>query len=122
MRKTALLLCVLGLFQVSCYAQSANGHGGASGTGSFMMAMGGHNVTLSWTASVSSGVTGYNVFRSLTTGGPYTQLNSTQVSGTSYVDSTVNAGQTYYYVATAVGQGGLQSSYSNEASAAVPSP
>lgn len=87
-----------------------------------MVMVAGHSVTLTWTASSSSGVTGYDVFRSQTTGGPYTQVNSSALSGTSYVDSSVTAGQTYYYVVTAIGQGGTQSSYSNQASAAVPSP
>jgi hypothetical protein len=81
----------------------------------------GHSVTLTWTASTSTGVTGYNVFRSQTTGGPYTQMNTNLIGGTSFVDSSVTAGQTYYYVTTAVGISG-QSSYSNETSASVPSP
>jgi fibronectin type 3 domain-containing protein len=118
MKKVALLLCVLGLFRVSCYAQTASGQGSITGAGSIML-LAGHSVTLTWTASGSSGVTGYNVFRSQTSGGPYTQLNSSQITGTSYVDTSVTAGQTYYYVATAVSSGG-QSSYSNQASATVP--
>jgi hypothetical protein len=82
----------------------------------------GHSVNLSWTASGSSGVTGYNVFRSQTSGGPYVQVNASAVPGTSYVDSDVAAGQTYYYVATSVGSGSQQSGYSNQATANVPSP
>lgn len=76
-----------------------------------------HSVSLTWTASASSGVTGYNVFRSTTTGGPYTQLNTTTT--TSYTDSSVSAGQTYYYVVTAVA-GSSQSAYSSQAQATVP--
>jgi hypothetical protein len=38
----------------------------------------------------------------------------------SYVDSNVQDGQTYYYVTTAVDATGAESGYSNEASAAVP--
>jgi hypothetical protein len=34
-----------------------------------------HSVTLAWTASTST-VAGYNVYRSTTNGGPYTQINS----------------------------------------------
>ena len=85
-------------------------------------AVAGHSVTLTWTASTSPGITGRNVFRSQTSGGPYTQLNSSPISVTSYVDSSVAAGQTYYYVVTAIGPGGTQSAYSNETSAAVPTP
>ncbi len=76
-----------------------------------------HSVSLTWTASTSSGVTGYNVWRSTTSGGPYTQL--TTVAGTSYTDSSVSAGQIYYYVVTAV-DGSNQSGNSNEAPATVP--
>ena len=81
-----------------------------------------HYVDLSWTASTSTGVTGYNVYRGTTSGGPYTQLNSSLVAGTTYTDSTVDVGQTYYYVATTVNSSGAQSGYSNQASATVPSP
>jgi hypothetical protein len=80
-----------------------------------------HSVTLSWTASTST-VSGYNVYRSTTSGGPYTLLTSTLVAGTTYTDSTVQAGVTYFYVVTAVDANGSQSVNSNEASAAVPTP
>jgi hypothetical protein len=78
-------------------------------------------VSLSWTASTSSGVTGYNIFRATVSGGPYTQLNSAQVTGTTYTDTTVEVGTTYYYVATAVNAEGVQSADSNQATAVVPS-
>ncbi len=35
-----------------------------------------HSVNLSWTASNSQGVTGYNVYRGGTSGGPYSKINS----------------------------------------------
>ncbi len=77
-------------------------------------------VTLSWVASTSS-VAGYNVYRSGVSGGPYTLLlNSSLVTGLSYTDSTVQAGVTYYYVVAAVSASGVESSYSNQASATVP--
>jgi hypothetical protein len=78
------------------------------------------SVTLSWTASTSS-VAGYNVYRSSVSGGPYTLvLNSSLITGLSYTDSTVEAGVTYYYVVAAVSASGVESSYSNQASATVP--
>jgi len=79
------------------------------------------SVTLKWSASSSSGVTGYNVYRG-TTEGTYTALTSSPVSGTSYTDSTVTTGQdiTYYYVVTAVGSDGVQSAYSSPISVTVP--
>lgn len=79
-----------------------------------------HSVTLNWTASTTAGVN-YNIYRSTTSGGPYAKINTTPVATVSYLDGTVLAGQTYYYVTTAISSGG-ESAYSNEASAAVPFP
>ncbi|HEX7424944.1 MAG TPA: hypothetical protein VF311_13815, partial [Terriglobales bacterium] len=81
-----------------------------------------HSASLNWTASTSSNVTGYNVYRATQSGGPYTKLTSSPVAGTSYTDVTVQAGQTYYYVTTAVDSSSNESVYSNQATAAVPSP
>jgi len=80
-----------------------------------------HSVDLSWNASTSV-VVGYNVYRGAKTGGPYTKMNTALDALTSYTDSTVQAGQTYYYVTTAVDSGGLESGYSNEVPAAIPTP
>jgi hypothetical protein len=81
-----------------------------------------HTVALDWTASTSTGISGYDVYRGTASGGPYTLLNSSPVSGTTYTDSTVQAGDTYYYVATAVNSSGAQSADSNQATAVVPFP
>ncbi len=80
-----------------------------------------HYVNLSWTASTSQDVTGYNVYRGTNSGGPYSEITTSPVSETSYTDSDVAAGATYYYVATAV-SGIEESGYSNQATAVVPSP
>ncbi len=81
-----------------------------------------HSVALSWQASTSSGVTGYNVYRGTVSGGPYTKITSSTVSGLGYTDNNVTSGQTYYYVATAVDSSSNESAYSNQATAAVPNP
>jgi hypothetical protein len=78
-----------------------------------------HSVTLTWTPSTST-VSGYDVFRSIVSGGPYTKLNSTPVAGTTDVDTAVQAGQTYYYVVTSVDSGSVESADSSEVSASVP--
>jgi hypothetical protein len=81
----------------------------------------GHSVLLNWAASSTSGVN-YNVYRSTTSGGPYTKLTAvTPVAGLGYIDSTVFSGQTYYYVVTAVNSSG-ESGYSSESTASVPFP
>ena len=77
-------------------------------------------VSLSWTASTSQNVVGYNAYRSLTSGGPYTKLNTGFITSTTYIDRTVLSGVTYYYVTTAVDSQGLESAYSNQAAATVP--
>jgi hypothetical protein len=83
-----------------------------------------HDVILSWTASTTPGVVGYNVYRGTTSGGPYpTELNSSPINGTTYTDATAQAGQTYYYVVTAVASDDVtQSADSNQVSATVLSP
>lgn len=80
-----------------------------------------HTVQLSWDASNSQNVIGYNVFRGANPGGPYSQINSTLDPNTSYSDSTVQGGQTYYYVTTAVNSDNTQSEYSNQTEAVIPS-
>jgi fibronectin type 3 domain-containing protein len=45
---------------------------------------------------------GYNVHRGSVSGGPYSRINSALEVSTTYTDYTVAAGQTHYYVTTAV--------------------
>ncbi|TAM83909.1 MAG: hypothetical protein EPN47_03610 [Acidobacteria bacterium] len=80
-----------------------------------------HTVGLSWSDS-SPTASGYNVYRSSTSGGPYTRLNSNLLSGRSFSDNNVQAGHMYFYVTTAVNSSNTESAYSNQAQAAVPSP
>jgi fibronectin type 3 domain-containing protein len=80
-----------------------------------------HDVILSWAASGSSGVVGYNVYRGTTSGKESsTPLNSSPITGTTFTDSNVAAGQTYYYVVTTVNSSDKQSADSNEISVTVP--
>jgi fibronectin type 3 domain-containing protein len=79
-------------------------------------------VALSWTASTTSTVTGYNVYRGSVSGGPYVRVNSSPDAATTYTDSTVQAGQTLYYVVTAVDGSGDESAHSNQVQVVVPSP
>jgi fibronectin type 3 domain-containing protein len=79
-----------------------------------------HTVDLSWTASADAA--GYNIYRGAVSGGPYTMINSSLDGTTSYTDSTVVSGQTYYYVVTAVNSESQESGYSNQAQAVVPTP
>jgi hypothetical protein len=81
-----------------------------------------HSVGLGWNTSTSSGVTGYNIYRASASAGPFTRLNSTLDATPFDTDSTVKAGQTYYYVVTAVSSTGTESTYSNEVQVAIPTP
>jgi len=65
-------------------------------------------------------VAGYNVYRGTVSGGPYTKINSSLITGLTYSDSTVVNGTEYYYVATAVDSSGDESVNSNEVSASIP--
>ncbi len=79
-----------------------------------LSAIGGNSqIGLSWTPV--PGVTGYNLKRSLTAGGPYTLLAG-GVTGTNYTDTSVVNGVAHYYVVTAVSNN-LESVDSPEASA-----
>jgi hypothetical protein len=79
-----------------------------------------HSVTLSWAASSSTGVVGYNVYRSIASGGPYARITSGPDGSLSYTDGAVSAGKSYFYVVTAVEGNGTESTYSNQAMAVIP--
>jgi hypothetical protein len=88
-----------------------------SGTGISAAA---HSVALGWKASTST-VVGYNVYRGTQSGGPYATVASAN-GGTAFNDGSVQSGQTYYYVVTAVDAAGSESVYSNQVQAVIPSP
>ena len=79
-----------------------------------------HMVNLTWD-SVST-VVGYNVYRGSQSAGPYAKVNSSLDASTTYTDNSVQAGQTYYYVTTAVDATGAESGYSSAVQALVPTP
>ena len=78
-----------------------------------------HTVALSWNASTSN-VTGYNVYRSTTSGAGYLRITTSPVTSVTYVDDTVLSATTYFYVTTAVDENGIESPSSNEAEAVIP--
>jgi len=77
-----------------------------------------HKVLLTWNPS-SSITKGYNVYRGVHPGGPYSRI-ADLVPGNAYNDAWVSSGQVYYYVVTAVALNSAESGYSNEVLAAVP--
>src|SRR5216683_1143808 len=89
-----------------------------SGTGVQLIA---HSAALTWLPSTSL-VPGYNVYRGTVSGGPYSKLSSSLIALTTFTDSAVQSGQTYFYVVTAVDASNVESAYSNEISAIIPFP
>lgn len=80
-----------------------------------------HSVLLQWSEESGQNVIGYNVYRGTNSDGPYpTKVNSTLDPDTSYTDTSVTNGITYYYVTTAVNSDNQESTYSNQAEAQVP--
>ena len=75
-----------------------------------------HSVSLSWTASTSSNVSGYNIYRAVwatSSCGSFSKINSALNAGTAYTDATVSNGTSYCYAATAVDSSNAESGYSN---------
>ena len=77
-------------------------------------------VSLSWNASSSPDVSGYNVYRKTSANNTYTKINSKLDSNTNYTDTTVGGGTSYYYATTAVNSSGKESGYSNRVQVSVP--
>lgn len=105
-----LLIATWAALLVGCIPQPVTPP--ASAPANFSAVAGNGEVTLSW--STIEGATGYNLRRSTTGGGPYTQVAIP--SATSYTDSSVVNGTTYFYIVSAYNKGG-QSANSTEASA-----
>jgi len=74
-----------------------------------------HTVDLSWTASTSSDVSGYNVYRATYTDscGSFSKINYIPNTNTLYRDSEVTDGTSYCYATTAVNARNEESGYSN---------
>jgi hypothetical protein len=81
-----------------------------------------HSVSLGWAPSTTPTIVGYLIERGDVSGGPYTPLTPTPIAATSYTDTTVVAGHTYFYVIVAVDSSGQTSPPSNEAAVTIPTP
>ncbi len=77
-----------------------------------------YSVNLTWNPS-NPPIAGYNVYRG-TTPGAYSKINSTLDANPAYTDTTVTAGATYYYAATAVNSSGQESGYSTPVEVSIP--
>jgi len=81
------------------------------------------SVTLAWDSSTDPSLAGYRVYRSEQSGvfGP-PSLNNSLLITSSYSDSLVQQGRTYFYVVTAVSTNGQESGYSNQLQVDIPAP
>ncbi len=80
---------------------------------------GAHSVTLSWLANASD-VVGYNIYRGVQSKGPYTKINSDPHPNATFTDGSVQSGQTYFYVTTALNKHGKESKPSNQVQVTIP--
>jgi len=93
------------------FTLKVNGCGGALSQKAFKVAIqagANHIVDLSWNASTSSNVTGYNIYRSPDKTS-WKKVNASLIGSTVYTDSAVASGSTYYYAATSVASSGQES-------------
>jgi len=73
-------------------------------------------ISLDWNDNQESDLAGYRVYRSLATGGPYTEITTGLLASSSYLDTGLTNDTTYYYVVSAEDTASQESGYSNEAS------
>jgi Abnormal spindle-like microcephaly-assoc'd, ASPM-SPD-2-Hydin len=95
--------------QATTTAEALTGTGTAAPT---------HSVNLSWNASSSPSISGYNVYRAIyaSSCGSFSKINSALNTSTLYTDSAVTDGTSYCYATTAVNTSSEESGYSNIAS------
>ena len=93
-------------------AQDATTTATLTGTGA---AASTHTVSLSWDASSSPNILGYNVYRAAyaTSCGSFSKINTALVTGMLYTDSAVVNGKSYCYASTAVNTSNEESAYSD---------
>lgn len=95
MERNIALIILLWAFTFNAFAQPA-------APANVVIFSGDKSAILHWDPDASPNVSGYNVSRSTSVAGPFTQRNSALVTALGYCDLGVNDGQTYYFQVTAV--------------------
>jgi len=98
-------------------------------TGLTVTVIGTDSMQISWLAPVEredgsalSGLSGYELFKSTVSGQSYQKIHSGFLTDTTFIDSSVNRGTTYFYVVRAVDTEARASALSVEASGVIPAP
>lgn len=107
---------VQGNLSISSNAKNAALQVGLSGTGVSDVVV--HKVALNWQPSASA-VIGYFVYRGASANG-LSKLSGSLDTSTTYTDSSVAAGQTYYYAVTSVDSSNGESAPSTPISVTIP--
>jgi hypothetical protein len=106
-----------GSIQITSNATNSSASVALTGTGSTVQ----HSVDVAWDASTPA-ASGYNVYRSTQSGGPFTKLNAAPITVLIFTDNTVSSGVTYFYTVTSVAADGSESGDSAVVTAVVPNP
>lgn len=107
---------VQGNLSISSNASNSVLQIGLTGTGVSDVVV--HQVALNWQASASE-VIGYFVYRGGSADG-LSKLSRSVNTSTNYTDTSVKAGQTYYYAVTSVDSSNVESSQSSPLSVTIP--
>jgi len=79
----------------------------------FTATAGNGQVDLAWTASSDPNAVGTNIYRTAVLSQPYTKINPSPVTATSFTDLSVTNGTTYFYRAVSVDAGGFEGGVTN---------
>ncbi len=103
---------------ISFVSDATNSPHGEKFSGSGTAQSRGHAVTLAWRPN--SGAAGYNIYRAATPKGPYAKINPAPQLVATFTDASVQPGQTYFYMTTAVDKKGQESKFSNQVQVTLP--
>ncbi|MFP3950157.1 MAG: fibronectin type III domain-containing protein [Candidatus Micrarchaeia archaeon] len=116
MQNKSILLVFLGIVLLSFVLLAGCPGGGPESTGITAKAVAG-GIEVSWNPSQKADVTGYNLYRSTTSGELGTKINAVLLTTTSYTDDDLQDGVTYYYTVRSVTSGGTEDASTEQASA-----
>ncbi len=114
--QTKFMLALLGIVLLAslsffgCTAQPEN-------TGITAKAAGG-GIDVSWNPSQKANIAGYNLYRSTSSGTTGSKISPVMLTTTTYADTSVTHGTTYYYTVRSVTSGGTEDTNTQQASAA----